>query len=156
MQLLRKDLQSSRCCSVDNEKFKKIGEEILGKEITNNQQLLKFSIFSPDRFVRDFLKGMLVFQGYTCVDVADLQGLAWDLSLHQEQVVFLDGLYLVGSEAENIRSYVQQFTQAGGQVVVLANRPGDAALMAIQNTGGCQVMWKPLDYRQVGQVMVHI
>mgnify|MGYP000642752298 FL=1 len=156
MQPVRKDSQSSNLFPKKIDNCKELGDGILRQETSGNQQLLKVSIFSPDRFIRDFLKGILTFQGYRCANVDDIQGIVWDFSVHEEQVVFLDGRYFEGSEAEHVRRSVQQFTQAGGHVMILASRHEDAALMAIQNTGGCQILWKPLDYRQVGQVMAHM
>jgi hypothetical protein len=148
--------QTSMLCSSHDEEFKKRETEFLGYQATGNQKTLKVGIFSPDRFIRDFLQGILTFQGYQCIDAQEGQDVFWNMTPHPGQVVFLDGLYLLGHESEAARHRVQEFAQAGMKVMVLVDRRWDADLAPKWKVAGCRIVWKPLDYWQVGQVMAQM
>ena len=136
------------------------GGEDFGKRrleiLEGREKIHQVAIFSPDRFVRDFLKGILVFQGYQCIGASDDQDLFWNMNLHQNQVVFLDGLYLLGGDAEAARYRTQDYIQAGMKVMVLVDRRWDSEMTRAWEMEGCQIVWKPLDYRQLGVVMAQI
>ncbi len=156
MPLMKKWFQPAGFSSSENEISTEWEKEILGYNPSENQQVLKVSIFSPDRCVREFLQGILAFQGYQQIHATDLQGSCFDLTSHSDQVVILDGAYLMGIESEGIGGQVQRLVQEGVHLLVLADRQLKSDFTAIQRTKGCQVLWKPLDYRQVGQVMAQI
>ena len=156
MSLVEKQLAVSIFYSTSNAVFKKSEKEILGHMTSGNQQFLQIAIFSPDRCIRDFLEEILAFQGYQCTKTGDFHAIVDDLTPSANHVVFLDGWYLVGPESEGVLSRVQLLSQAGVYVLVLADRQRDTDLMAIQNTYRWQILWKSLDYRQVGQVMAQM
>lgn len=156
MPTLKKWFQSEGFSSSENETSTEWGKAILGYNPSENQQVLKILIFSPDRYVREFLQGILAFQGYRHIDARDLQGSCFDLTPDSDQVVIVDGVYLMGVESEGIGDQVQRLVQEGVHLMVLADRQLKSDFTAIQSTRGCQVLCKPLDYRQVGQVMAQI
>jgi hypothetical protein len=125
-------------------------------QATGLQKIRPVTIFSPDRFVRDFLQGMLVFQGYQCIGTHDGEETFWNMTIHRDQVVFWDGLYLLGNESETARHRVQKFVQAGMSVMMLADRRWGADFARIWAGGEGRILWKLLDYRQVRQVMAQI
>ncbi len=139
-----------------NETSTEWGKAILGYKPSESQQVLKVSIFSADRYVREFLHGILAFQGYRHIDARDLQGSCFDLTSDSNQVVIVDGVYLMGVESEGIGDQIQRLIQEGAHLLVLADGQLKSDFIAIQRTRGCQILWKPLDYRQVGQVMAQI
>jgi len=156
MNLIRKH-QTGMLSPTGDEGLKKQVTEIFRMTTAGDQKLLKVSIFSPDRFIRDFLQGILAYQGYKCIGAAELQDNILDLPFPGDQVVFLDGAYWsAGHDPEHLRNWVNLCAQAGIPLVVLANRKGESDFRAIQKINGCQVLWKPLDYRQVGQVMAQL
>ena len=129
---------------------------IIGYDPLGSQQVLKVSIFSPDRYVREFLQGILAFQGYQHIHATDLQGSCFGLTTYSDQVVIFDGMYLTGVESEGIGDQIQLLVQQGVHFLVLADRQLKSDFIATQMTRGCQILWKPLDYRQVGQLMAQI
>ena len=152
----RKKLPSVTPSPPGDEDFEKRETGHLGYKATGHQQVLKVAIFSPDRFVRDFLQGILTFQGYLCIDAHDGQDVFWNMALHSHQVVFLDGLYLLAEESEAVCHRAREFIQAGMNVMVLADRRWNAGFAQSWKVDGCMILWKPLDYRQIGQVMAQI
>jgi hypothetical protein len=158
MPLVEKQLAVSMLRSTSNAVSEKVENEILGYMTSKNQQFLQIAIFSPDWVVRDFLHGILVFQGYHCTKIGEFQDIVHDLPAFVNHVVFLDGWYLVGPELEGVLSRAQLLSQAGVRVFVLADRDRqwDPDLATMQNSYGWGILWKPLDYRQVGQVMAQM
>ena len=156
MQSVKKHVQASTRFTFEREGTGKFGQEILENKTSGKVQNHTISIFSPDRFIQDFLHGILIFQGHKSVEVKEIQEIFWELSFDTEQLVFLDGAYLVGPEAKSIRYRIQQFAQAGVKILVLADRRQAIDLTGIHNTKRCQILWKPLDYRQVGQAIAQI
>lgn len=152
----RRKLPSVAPCSEGDEDFEKQETEILGYKTTGHQKILKVAIFSPDRFVKDFLQGILAFQGYQCIDANNGLDVFWNMTVHPHQVVFLDGLYLLGDESEEVCHRVQECIQAGMNVMVLAGLRWNADFSQSWKVDGCRVLWKPLDYRQIGQVMAQM
>ncbi|MDH5427868.1 MAG: hypothetical protein OEZ57_03450 [Nitrospirota bacterium] len=130
--------------------------EVFSDQAMGSQKVHQVVIFSPDRFVRDFLKGILVFLGYECVGASDDQALFSSMTLYPSQVVFLDGLYLLGDDSVSVRYHTQECIRAGIKVMVLADRRWDSEMTRAWEMGGCQIVWKPLDYRQLSVVMAQI
>ena len=142
--------------STSNAVSEKLEKAILGYMTSGNQQFLQIAIFSPDRCIRDFLKEILAFQGYQCTKTGDFQNIVHDVTPSVNRIVFLEGWYLMSPESEGVLRRVQLLTQVGVHVLVLANRQQETDLVALQNTYRWQILWKPLDYRQVGQVMAQM
>ena len=139
MPLVEKQLAVSMFCSTSNAVSEKSEKKILGYITSGNQEFLQIAIFSPDRCIRDFLKEILVFQGYQCMKTGDFQNMVHDVTPSVNRVVFLDGWYLMRPESEGVLRRVQLLTQVGVHVLVLADRRRDTDLMAIQNTCRWQI-----------------
>ena len=123
---------------------------------TGNKQLVTISIVSPDPMIRTFLHGILSFQGYQCEVNMELQEwLSKKLSSPRE-IVFLDEAYVLGMELDAVRYRLQELVQAGGKFLVLTDRWLEADLERVLNPGKFLMVWKPLDYRQIGQAMAQI
>jgi hypothetical protein len=56
------------------------------------------------------------FEPLGCVH--DGEDAFWSMTIHRDQEVFLDGLYLLGNESEVVRHRVQEFVQAGMTVMM--------------------------------------
>ncbi len=114
------------------------------------------SVLSPDPLVRIFLQGILKFQGFQCKDIACYQ----DLFLNEEsfvgQVVFIEGSYLVGSQADFIQPRVEELVQKGVYFLILVEQSSDIDFSEFFNHGAYQILRKPLDYRKVGQAMAQV
>ncbi len=156
MLLIEKQLAVSMLCSMSNAVSEKLDKELLRYMISGNQQHLHIEIFSPDQLIRDFLREILDFQGYHCTTIGDLQDIVDNVTPSVKHVVFLDGLYLVGPESESALNRMQLLSQAGVHLFVMADRRWDIDLVAIESTCRLQMLWKPLDYRQVGKMMAQM
>ncbi len=128
----------------------------LGGRVDSLLKVHQLMIFSPDRFVRDFLKGILVFQGYECMEVSDDPFLIQNITFHPNQVVFFDGLYFLGEESRLAQCRALNWVRAGMKVMILADRRWDSKMIREWEMRGYQILWKPLDYRQLSVVMAQI
>lgn len=123
---------------------------------TGNQEFVTISIVSPDPMIRTFLHGILSFQGYQCEVNLELQEFLSEKFPFPKEIVFLDEAYVMGIELDAVRYRLQELVQAGGKLVVLTGRWLEADLARVLNPGKFQMVWKPLDYRQIGQAMAQI
>lgn len=120
----------------------------------DNQQSIV--ILSPHQMVRTFLKGMLLFQGYQSNTETTLDTLLSENMLRSGQIVFLDGVYLTGSESERVCQRVEDLQHAGVCFVVVAEERLEQRLSKILEPHRIPILWNPLDYRQVGDVMAQM
>ncbi|MDH5562435.1 MAG: hypothetical protein OEY91_02275 [Nitrospirota bacterium] len=145
--------QGSALCTPDVEESGKSERRILAYKTSKSRQFLTVLILSPNPLLRTFLHEILAFHGYQSEDVRGHHDVFGEIIPQAGQMVFLDGVYLLGLESDEISDRVQKFIQSGVCVVVLADRRWDADFIRTLNSGGYQVLWKPLDYRQISQVM---
>jgi len=114
-------------------------------------------ILSPNPLIRTFLQEILAFQGYQSEDATGPDEVFGKSIPPSGQVVFLDGVYLLGFESDEVSHRVQEFIQSAECVVLLADRRwNDDLRTRMMSVEGYQILWKPLDYRQVGQVMAQL
>ncbi len=152
----RKTVQASMLCPIEDEQFDNFGPGI-GEGVTlTSQNCREVCILSPDPLVRGFLRGILRFQGFQSKDVSDCQDVFWNEIPSSKQVVFIDGSYLGDSESDHIRLRVQEFVQRGVYFVVLADQKWSMNFAQFFNNGAYQILWKPLDYRKIGQAMAQV
>ncbi len=123
---------------------------------TGNRQFVTISIVSPDPMIRTFLHGILSFQGYQCEVNMELQEWLSKKFPSPREIVFLDEAYVMGIELDTVRYRLQELVQAGGKSLLLTDRRLEADLARILNPGKFLMVWKPLDYRQIGQAMAQI
>ena len=114
--------QTSMLCSSHDEEFNKRETEFLGYQATGNQKTLKVGIFSPDRFIRDFLQGILTFQGYQCIDAQEGQDYdrekltwLWDVTTHADKSIIernqqgVNSRYYVPGPLSEMENYTWKF-----------------------------------------------
>ncbi len=142
--------------AVDAKSFSVIENENLVYRSTGNQQLVKISIVSPDPMIRTFLHGILAFQGYQCEVNMGLHEFLSEMVPSPGKIVFLDGAYVTGIESDAVRHQVQKLVEASVEFVVLTEQRLDTDLTRVLNPRRFQIVWKPLDYRQIGQAMAQI
>ncbi len=155
MRLTRED-QSTVFCPSPQEAMGSLGRKAMcGQKvrIQNNRQTV---ILSQDPLIRLFLWEILRFQGYESERLTGLHEFFSERLPYPGQLVFLDGAYLRGMEFNANRHWVQEFVQAGIKLVVLADKPLGPDLTKVLKSQETQILWKPLDYRQVGAVMARI
>jgi len=121
--------------------------------IKKNREAL---IISPDPLIRAFLSEILTFQGYESSLPTSLHECLLEMIPSEGQMVFLDAAYLMGMELEANRHWGQELVQAGVKLVMVAEQQLGADLTSVLNIQGAQILWKPLDFRQVGEVMARI
>ena len=152
-----KKTQISTLGIIDSEDFGKLEKKILGCKTSRSQKLITVLILSPNPLIRTFLQEILAFQGYQSEDATELDEVFGKSIPPSGQVVFLDGVYLLGFESDEVSHRVQEFIQSGERVVLLADRRwNDDLRTRMRSVEGYQILWKPLDYRQVGQVMAQL
>ena len=114
-------------------------------------------IFSGDHMINAFLQEVLAFQGYECVVETELDdGCFFERNFSKKQLVFIDETCFVGRHSQRVHAQVELFARQGIRVVLLAEPQGGTDLNSIETIGAWQILWKPLDYRQVGQALAQL
>ncbi len=142
--------------SMEDEEFEYFVSGFGEEHGVTSQNFGEVAILSPDPLVRTFLQGILRFQGFQSRDLSGCLDALWKDSLSAGQVVFLDSAYLENSEDDHVRQRLQEFAQNGVYFVVLADQNWNENADQFFQSGGCQVLRKPLDYRKIGQAMAQV
>ena len=153
---VEKQMRTDNSRSSNLENSEELEKHIFGSKALRNQSPRQIWIVSPDWLIQDFLYGILTFQGQSHIKVRELQEIFCDRLMQSDDIMFLDGVYLMGPESERVRGRVQVLTQAGVHVLVLVERLREADVEVIWDAQGYQLLRKPLDYRKVGQVIAQM
>ena len=156
MEVSSKQFQAEDLCFSHDKDRSDAEKAITGVRIGTPQPNVEVSILSPDPLIQTFLEGILAFQGFKPENFLYHRESWWKETSRLGQVVFLDGAYFMSAESDAIERCLQDFIERGSYFIVLAER-GSACGFAEKFRGcGHQMLWKPLDYRQIGQVIARI
>ncbi|MDH4193943.1 MAG: response regulator [Nitrospirota bacterium] len=117
---------------------------------------VKVLIVSTDPFITDFLRGLVGAHGYDNDAVADFHEAVGRLQNGLAHVVFIDDSCLEMENFKNFQMRTQDLIEKGLPVILLTNEQMKQDLERLPKKRFFRIVRKPVDYLQIGQVMVDL
>ncbi len=114
---------------------------------------IKVLIVSGNSFVTDFLRGLVEAHGYETEEAQAFQGTLVQESKIRPHVAFIDDSCLEMKDIKNFQLKTLHLTQAGVLTVLLASEQTKQVIEQLPTMKFFQILEKPVDYIQIGQIM---
>ena len=132
---------------------KKVGKMDKWKMPTDPKGI-KMLVVSGNPFVTDFLQVLVKANGYESEKVSDFSEALVQVQNGLAHVVFIDDSCLKMDNFKNFKLRTKNLIQEGVPIILLADEKTKQHVERLPAMGFFRIVGKPVDYFQIGQVMV--